>query len=59
MISIYHKGYIYNINQEPFENLEDTYKRGWFIINNYDKYDYIELYSLSIINNNKNIGMIY
>lgn len=59
MITIYHKGHLYNIEKEPVETLEQCYKRGWFIIDNYDKYEYKELYSLSIMNNNKNYGMIY
>ena len=38
----------------------DCYKRGWYIINNFKNEDnYIKLYSMSVINNNKNKGMIY
>ena len=60
MIVIQYQGKIYNIQQEPFESIEDSYKRGWFIVKNYQKYDsYRELYSLSIIMINKNKGMIY
>ena len=52
-LSLYYNLKMYNIKKEPFELLEDTYKRAWFIVKNYDKYDeYKELYSLSIINNN-------
>lgn len=58
-ITIFNKGIIHLIDKEPNENISDTYKRGWFIINNKDKFDYIELYSLSIITNNKNKGMKY
>lgn len=59
-ITIFNKGRIYIINKEPYETVCDVYKRGWYIINNI-KYDnnYTKLYSLSIINNNKNKGMIY
>lgn len=59
MISIQYKGKLYNIEQEPFESIEESYKRGWYIVKNYDKYDYNQLYSLSIIMINKNKGMIY
>jgi hypothetical protein len=67
-ITIFNKGHIYIINKEPYETIGDVYKRGWYIINNiktdnYDKSDksdnYTKLYSLSIINNNKNKGMTY
>jgi len=54
-LSLYYKLKIYNIKKEPFELLEDTYKRAWFIVKNYDKYEYNELYSLSIINNNSSM----
>lgn len=59
MISIQYQGKIYNIEQEPFESIEESYKRAWYIVKNYDKYDYNQLYSLSIIMINKNKGMIY
>ena len=64
-ITIFDKGRIYIINKEPYETVGDVYKRGWYIINNIktdnsDKSDnYTKLYSLSIINNNKNKGMVY
>ena len=64
-ITIFNKGRIYIINKEPYETVGDVYKRGWYIINNIkthnsDKSDnYTKLYSLSIINNNKNKGMTY
>jgi len=64
-ITIFNKGRIYIINKEPYETVGDVYKRGWYIINNIktDKSDnsdnYTILYSLSIINNNKNKGMTY
>jgi hypothetical protein len=61
-ITIFNKGRIYIINKEPYETIGDVYKRGWYIINNIkiDNYDnYTKLYSLSIINNNKNKGMTY
>ena len=47
------------IDKEPFETLEETYERGWFIIKNYDNYDYNELISQSIININSKKGMEY
>ncbi len=59
MISIQYLGKIYNIEQEPFESLQDSYKRGWYIIKNYDKYKKDELYSLSIMMINREKGMIY
>ena len=64
-ITIFNKGHIYIINKEPYETIGDVYKRGWYIINNIktdnsDKSEnYTKLYSLSIINNNKNKGMTY
>ena len=46
--------------KEPFETLNETYKRGWYIVKNYNNYDYKKLYSLSIINNNiKKHSMTY
>ena len=62
MISLQYKGKIYNIEVEPFETMIDAYKRAWYIVKNYDSYSYKnlnELYSLSIIMNNKNKGMNY
>ena len=63
-ITIFNKGRIYIINKEPYETVGDVYKRGWYIIKNIktdnsDNYNYTTLYSLSIINNNKNKGMTY
>lgn len=62
-ITIFDKGRIYIINKEPYETIGDVYKRGWYIIKNIkvNKPDnnYTKLYSLSIINNNKNKGMVY
>ena len=60
MIAIQYQGKIYNISQEPFETIDVSYKRGWYIVKNFEKYpDYKELYSLSIIMINKNKGMNY
>jgi hypothetical protein len=59
MIQLYYMGKLYNIEQEPFETIEDSYKRGWFIVKNYDKYKKDELYSLSIITLNFEKGMTY
>jgi hypothetical protein len=57
-ISIFDKGVIHIIDKEPNENIGDVYKRGWYIINNKER-DYYTAYSLSIMNINKNKGMIY
>lgn len=57
-LSLYYKLKIYNIKKEPFELLEDTYRRAWFIVKNYDNYEYNELYSLSIINNNSSMEYV-
>jgi hypothetical protein len=58
-ITIFNNGIIHLIDKEPNENISDTYKRGWFIIKNIGESNYNKLYSLSIIANNKNKGMIY
>jgi len=48
-IIIIHNNFIYKIRKLPYETDENTYKRGWFIIKNYDKYENEELISRSII----------
>lgn len=48
-ILILYDNYIYKIDKEPFESDENTYKRGWYIIKNQDKYEYPELITRSII----------
>jgi hypothetical protein len=55
-IIIINDNFIYKIRKLPFETDENTYKRGWFIIKNYNSYEYDELISRSIIylNENKN-----
>jgi hypothetical protein len=53
-IIISYDNYLYKIEKEPYESDENTYKRGWFIIDNYDKYEYPELISRSIIHINSN-----
>lgn len=56
-IIIIYDNHIYKIEKEPFETDENTYKRGWFIIKNYKKYEnYDEIIARSIIylNENKN-----
>jgi hypothetical protein len=58
-ITIFNNGVIHLIDKEPNENISDTYKRGWFIVKNKGESNYNKLYSLSIITNNKNKGMIY
>lgn len=59
MISIKYQNKIYNIETEPFESIENSYKRGWYIIKNINKYSYDELYSLSLMYINKKNGMKY
>lgn len=58
-INILYNNDIYIIDKDPYETLEETYERGWFIIKNYHKYDYNELISESIINLNTKKGMEY
>lgn len=51
-----HENKIYKIDKEPYETDENTYIRGWFIINNFNKFKDVELISCSIIylNESKN-----
>lgn len=51
-----HENKIYKIDKEPYETDDNTYIRGWFIINNFNKFKYVELISRSIIylNESKN-----
>lgn len=58
-IVIYNDGIIYKIDKEPFETNKDVYKRGWYIINNYNSKDIKTLISESIMELNKNKGMDY
>jgi hypothetical protein len=58
-ILINHKGKLYMIAKEPFETNEDCYKRGWYIIKNYDSNQIDKVISLSILNNNTKKGMTY
>jgi hypothetical protein len=58
-ITIFYNGFIHIIKKEPYENTSDVYRRGWFIIKNNKGEDYKGLYSLSIMNINKNKGMEY
>lgn len=59
-ISIYFLGKIYNIEKDPYEINDDAYKRGWFIVKNFDKYEnYDELISLSKMNIYKKNDMVY
>lgn len=56
-IVIIDNDYIYIIEKEPYESDENTYNRGWYIINNHNKIKNLnELISRSIIvlNENKN-----
>lgn len=63
MISLQYRGKIYNIETEPFETTEESYKRGWFIVKQLScdssNNDIASIYSSSIIMINKNKGMIY
>lgn len=61
MISLQYRGKIYNIETEPFELIEDSYKRGWFIVKSFvaNQHNISAIYSSSIIMINKNKGMIY
>jgi len=55
-IVIIYDNYIYKIEKEPFETDENTYKRGWYIIKNLDKFSYDDVIvnSLIYLNENKN-----
>ena len=53
-IIMIHNNYIYKIDKEPYETDENTYMRGWYIINSYNNEDnYDEIVSQSIININE------
>lgn len=59
-VSITYKNKIYNIDSEPFETYEDTYRRGWYIVKNIGTYtSYNELVSMSIIHSNLKKEMQY
>tara|TARA_B110000858_G_C17646235_1_gene400522 strand:+ start:417 stop:602 length:186 start_codon:yes stop_codon:yes gene_type:complete len=58
-INILYNNDIYIIDKDPYETFEETYERGWFIIKNYNNYDYDELVSQSIIALNIKKGMEY
>ena len=58
-INLYYCGKIYIIEKEPFETNDNAYKRAWFIVKNYDTYNYRELVSLSKIIINKDNDMEY
>lgn len=55
-IIIIANNYIYKIEKEPYETDENTYKRGWYIIKNYEKGNYEEIIGKSIkyLNEEKN-----
>ena len=59
-IIIIYDNFIYKIEKEPYESDVNTYKRGWYIIKNYnkDKYEEIVNNSIKYLNENKN-KMIY
>lgn len=65
MISLEYHGKIYNIETEPFETIEESYKRGWYIVkkmacDSCENTDISSVYSSSIMMINiKNKGMIY
>lgn len=58
MIIIYFKNIIFKIQKEPYETDENAYIRGWYIVKNYDKYEYDELISRSIIYINEKINLM-
>jgi hypothetical protein len=58
-IIIIYDNNIYKIEKEPFETDENSYKRGWYIIKNYNNnYDKIIGDSIIYLNEKKN-NMIY
>lgn len=67
MISLKYHGKIYNIQSEPFETIEDSYRRAWYIVKaieernkeNQEINDISAIYSSSIMMINKNKGMVY
>lgn len=59
MISLIYRGKLYNIPQEPFEPIEESYTRAWYIVKRYTEASFPELYSASIMMINKNKGMVY
>lgn len=60
MIIINYKNNIYKIEKELYETDENAYIRAWFIIKNYEEYEYNELVSRSIMYiNEKNNQMKY
>ncbi len=59
IVTLEYKGRFYSIEREPYELIEESYKRAWYIVQNYDKYSYDQLYSMSIMMINKKKGMEY
>ena len=59
MITINYQGSIYFIDSEPYESLDETYSRGWFILHNLTEEKYENIYSKSIIMMNEKKGMNY
>jgi hypothetical protein len=58
-INIYYSGKIYIIDKEPYETNEDVYMRGWYIVKNYNNFNYDELISMSKIYINEKNNMKY
>lgn len=52
-------GEIHTFKTEPYETIQDSYERAWYILKNITKYPIKMLYSLSIIKINEKKGMIY
>lgn len=48
-VIIINDNFIYKIRKLPYETDENTYRRGWYIIKNFNSFDYDELISRSII----------
>ena len=53
-ITVFYNNNIYIIEKEPYETINDTYMRAWYIVKNYDLMQYKLLNSYSIIINNIN-----
>lgn len=58
-IALQYCGEIHILKSEPYETIQDSYERAWYILKNITKYPLKMLYSLSIIKINEKKGMIY
>lgn len=48
-ITLLYNNNIYVIEKESYETINETYIRGWYIVKNYDKIDYLLLNTYSIM----------